>query len=262
MRLRRGAAPVGHLGIAGRHPGLPVPGGQIQPARAGGRHRERQPRPLHTPGNVAHLVRGVVHALVGDDVLAQQPVQQRDELAEVVGAFARRPGLLAERGGVEAIAAGADAEGDPAVADVVERDQFLGEGDRVPEVRRGDKGAEAHPGGDARRRGQRRHGAEPGPVAEGPPREVVIGVRGVEAQLLGALPHLPPAFGPAADGEYQGAQSHTPSVRASEGPDDSPSVHRTAPPTCPYVFGPAARGLMRATHRTPVHSGTGRWPRD
>lgn len=103
-RVGRRTASVGDLGVTGRHPGLAVPGGQPEPARSGGRHRERQPRPLHTAGDVAHLVRGVVRALVGDDVLGQQPVQQRDELGEAVGPLPRRPGLLTERGGVEAVA--------------------------------------------------------------------------------------------------------------------------------------------------------------
>ena len=51
--------------------------------------RERQSRPLHTAGNVAGLVRRVVHALIRDGVLGQQPVQQRHELAEAVRPFAR-----------------------------------------------------------------------------------------------------------------------------------------------------------------------------
>ncbi len=58
----------------------------------------------------------------------------------------------------------------------------------MAEVRRGDQRAEAEPVGGRRGGRQRRDGAEPGTVPEAAPGQVVVGVRGVEAELLGAHP--------------------------------------------------------------------------
>ncbi|BDM73410.1 hypothetical protein HEK616_68970 [Streptomyces nigrescens] len=96
----------------------------------------------------------------------------------------------------------------------------------------------------------------------------------MEAQLLGALPHLPSTFGPAADGKYHGAQSHAlerTAVRVfltiAAGHRTPPAtlnrhtaLARERPPTPSSVRLPLR--LIRATHRTPVRTGAGRWARD
>ena len=182
-----GRARLEQLRVARGHPRLPVLRREPQPARPGGGDREGQPRPLHAAGDV----RGPPPpSRSRPRTITESSVSSRSSSGtnspKPVGPLARRPRLLAQRRGVEAGAARADAERDPAAGDVVERDQLLGEGHRVPEVRRGDQGAQAQPLGGGGRRGQRRHRAEPGAVAEGPPRQVVVGVRGVETELLGA----------------------------------------------------------------------------
>lgn len=187
-------------------------GGELQAARTGGGHREGQSGALDAAGDVARLVRRVEVPVVRHRVLGEQAVEERYELTEAVGALARGPGLLiapGERRGVESGAARADAQGDPAVRHVVEGDQFLGEGHRVPEVRRGHEGAQTQPVGDGGGGRQGRYGAEPGAVPEGAPGQVVVGERGVEAQVLGSLPQLLSVV-PSVDRKDHSAQTHAP----------------------------------------------------
>lgn len=167
-------------------------GGEPQAARSGGGDRERQSRPLDATGDVAGLLGRVEGALRTHRALGQQLVQQRYEFGETVGTLARGPGLLTERGRVEAVAARSDTEGDAPAGDVVQGDEVLGEGHRMAEIRRGDQRPQAHPLGGRGRRGQGGHRAEPRSVAEAPPRQVVIGVGGVEPERLRPYPLVTP----------------------------------------------------------------------
>ncbi|CAM5550070.1 hypothetical protein SALBM217S_00744 [Streptomyces griseoloalbus] len=141
------------------------------------------PGPLDAAGDVARLVRRVEVALVRHGVLGEQPVEQGHQLGEAVGTLGAGLTAPGQGGGVETGAARADAQGDAATGDVVEGDELLGQGHRVPEVRRGHQCAQTHPLGHARGGGQGRDGTEPPAVAEAPPGQVVVGVAGVEAQL-------------------------------------------------------------------------------
>ena len=92
-------------------------------------------------GRVRASTRGEPAALVGDVVAVAQPHEGLGELLEAVDPLAH--GQRGERDdvGVE-VAAGADAEQEPAVADVLERLRVAEEQVGVPEVGRDDEGAE------------------------------------------------------------------------------------------------------------------------
>ena len=79
---------------------------------------------------------------------------------------------------------------DATVGDVVERDQLLGERQRMPEVRRRDQGTQSHARGDERGGRQGGHGREPRLVAVTAPSQVVVGPRVGEVELLGSHPEL------------------------------------------------------------------------
>ena len=128
-----------------------------------------------------------------------------------VGAFPGRPGCLSEGRGVESGPARPDAGGEPARRQVVQRQQLLGQGHRVPEVGRCHQGADPQPLGGSGRGSQGGDGGEPWPVTEALPGEVVVGVPGVEAERLGPPPHRC-ALGPLVDGEDHGAHSHAGTV--------------------------------------------------
>ena len=63
---------------------------------------------------------------------------------------------------------------------------------------------------DGRGGGEGRDRPEPGAVAEAAPGQMVVGVPGVEAELLGACPRRTAALVPAAVREDHGAQTQTP----------------------------------------------------
>ena len=65
----------------------------------------------------------------------------------------------------------------------------------MTEVGRGDQGAQADRRGGDSRCGQGRHGLEPRAFAKRAPTQVVVGVSGVETEILGPQP-LAPSFPP------------------------------------------------------------------
>ena len=101
---------------AGGHPALAEPG--HQPHRPGpvGGHHERHPGLLHAAGVVAGVHRGEPVAPPGGAVLPQDQVQQLGELGEPVDPLPGRQRLAAQHGRVEADAARAEAEQQPAGA--------------------------------------------------------------------------------------------------------------------------------------------------
>src|SRR4029450_5034652 len=108
---------------------------------------------------------------------------------------------------IEPVGSRAKSHRHPPVADVVQRHEFLGERDWMPEVRRRHQGSQA----EARSRrgccGERWKGPEPDLVPKRPPREVVIGPRVVEAKLLSGAPPIPGGR-PALFGENKNSNSH------------------------------------------------------
>ncbi len=154
------------------------------PAIANGT-RGRWTQPGHGSG-----IDGLVPAAVEpvDRRLGEEPVEVIDELGEAPGALGRRPGLLPEGLGVPPGAAGTDAQREPAVREVVEGHDLLGQRHGMAEVRGGDQRAQPHGGRRTGRRREERDGREPGPVPQVPPGQVVVGPGGVGAERLGALP--------------------------------------------------------------------------
>ena len=88
--------------------------------RAGGRDRDRHPRRLHARRANARLVHREVGALVRDGRLAEQAIEQLDELVEASRrSCVGRQRLGAEHGRVESDAARADAEDESSAGDVI-----------------------------------------------------------------------------------------------------------------------------------------------
>ena len=74
-------------------------------------------------------------------------------------------------------------------------------------VRGGHQGADAQALGGQRRRSKGGDRPVPRAVAEALPREMVVGVGGVESELFGPTPH-PGALGPTIDGKDDGTDAH------------------------------------------------------
>ena len=102
------------------------------------------------------VVEAVILALVRKPVLGPGLFQDFERLGEAVAAFAVRHaiGLVGARE-----AAATDAEDQPAVADLIDRRDLLGEAQRMAQRQHLDRGADLHPlgaGGDRAGQGQRR----------------------------------------------------------------------------------------------------------
>ena len=143
---------------------------RLDATRPGRGNGEGNARTLHTARVAACFVGRVVAPAPRGLALAQQQVREGHELVEAVCTFARRPRLLAKDRRVPAEAAGADAEREPPVREVIERNQLARERDGVPKVGRRDE----RPDPNALR------SRAPRPKASAPPR--TRGCRGASAR--------------------------------------------------------------------------------
>ena len=91
---------------------------------------------------------------------------------------------IAKHGGVPTQSSGADTEGEPPAREIVERHRLLGEHHRMAEVRRGHKRPEANARRGRCGSGQCGQCPEPRRITKRAPRQVFIGPRMVEAELL------------------------------------------------------------------------------
>jgi hypothetical protein len=152
--------------------------------------------------------------------LAQQPIEQLDELDEAFAPLARRPRGLSEHRRIPSGAPGADPEREPAARDVVQRDQLPRKRNGMAEVGRGDERPEAdavrHRGG----RRQRRHRSEPRRVTQGSPGQMIVRPRVIEAELLGTTP-LHPGIRPRELGQDDDTEAH---ARSASGPAHASGV--------------------------------------
>ena len=199
---RVGARTVGH-------PDVSVLYRQVHAPAAGGGDGERHPRLLHATGLVRRRLSAVVLPGHRGGGSPQDEIEQGDEFLEVIGPLRRGPRRLAEDGGVPALAAGPQPGREPAVGQVIERDQLPGEGHGMTEVGGGHERAEPH-----RRRGERgcgegRHRGEPSGIAQHPPGDVVIGPGVVEPHRLCPRPQLRP-LGPPVLREDHHTEPHPP----------------------------------------------------
>lgn len=129
-----------------------------------------------------------VAALVVDMVSGQQQVQELDELAEPVDQLARGEGILAKHRCVEPGPAGPDPAQEPAGRHLVQGHHIARPRHRVPEVGGQHPGAQAHPGRHRARGGEGADRAEPGPIGQAAPGQVVVRPGVVEAELLDGPP--------------------------------------------------------------------------
>lgn len=194
----------------GAHPALPEPAHQVEPAGAVGRdnewHSRRLPRDSDHAGPVgAEPVAPERDRAVGLE--AQQAVELLDELGEPLVPLPGGERRRSEHGRVESGATRSDAQYHAAVGDVVERRDILGEGNRMPEVRRRHEGAKP----DSRRhgRGRRESGDRGTPrlVGEGAPGKVVVGPRVIEPEPFRPRPGVP-GDGPRLLGQDDDSEAH------------------------------------------------------
>ena len=144
---------VPRVGVGHRGPQHP------RPDRADHQRRAGRPRAARQQLAVARLVPAAVEV---DGALAQERPDDRERLLEPVDPVVEREAEGAELG---LVPAGAEAEHEPAAAELVDRGGLLGEQRRVVEVRAGDERPELDPRG---RRGDRRQRASRPPTARAP----------------------------------------------------------------------------------------------
>ena len=120
--------------------------------RADHQRRPGRSRPARQQLGVARLVEAPVEV---DRAILQQCPDDRERLLEPVDAMVERDAEGAELG---LVPAGAQAEDQPAAADLVDRRGLLGEDSRVVERRAGDQRAELDAVGDRSDRGENRPG--------------------------------------------------------------------------------------------------------
>ena len=170
------------LGVVGRAVGDEVHAVLARPGRAGGVRGavpERRRRLLQRPQRHRHVLVGVVLARIAELVVGQRRGQAVERVDEDVARFRRGDLVIGELIGRHAAP---DADLEPAVAQVIEDADLLGEPQRRNERQQIDQRADPHPLGRARERAEidarHRHEIERG--------RVVLGdVQAIDAGLIG-----------------------------------------------------------------------------
>ncbi len=221
VHLRRAGRELRELGVevgveAHRVPDVGVAGGvRHHPGRERG-HHDRNAGRLHRRGVHHRTVDRVEAALVARDLLAEQPRDDLEVLAETIHPLARRPVGHPEHLHRRVHQhAGAEPELQPPSGDVIDGDRLVGQHARAAQRDLGHARGQSDRRGVGGHRGQRGPGLEPGCGRVGPVDEVVPQLDDVEPGVLHP-PDPVPVLGPRHVGQRQ---------------DVEPQVRHLSPPT-------------------------------